>query len=82
MTDINMHRVVSIRPNVNVFDGFTVYSWVGTDDAGQSVSVSFFHRHESELVYHPTTTGDYTTMKIKLPSEIELHNKATIGDRK
>jgi hypothetical protein len=62
MTDINMHRIVSIRPNVNVFDGFTVYSWVGTDHAGQSISVSFFHRHETDtLVYHPTTHGDYTT---------------------
>jgi len=62
MTDINMHRVVSIRPNINVFDTFTVYSWVGTDNDGQSVSLSFFHRHETDtLVYHPTTHGDYTT---------------------
>ena len=62
MTDINMHRVVSIRPNINVFDGFTVYSWVGTDKDGQSISLSFFHRHETgTLVYHPTTHGDYTT---------------------
>lgn len=62
MTDINMHRIVSIRPNINVFDGFTVYSWVGTDHNGQSLSVSFFHRHETDtLVYHPTTHGDYTT---------------------
>lgn len=60
MTDITMHRIVSIRPNINTFDGFTVYSWVGTDDRGQSVSVSFFHRHETDtLVYHPTTHGDY-----------------------
>lgn len=62
MTDINMHRIVSIRPNVNVFDDFTVYSWVGTDHDGQSVSVSFFHRHTTDtLVVHPTTNGDYTT---------------------
>jgi hypothetical protein len=60
MTDINMHRVVAIRPNVNVFDDFTVYSWVGTDHYGQSVSISFFHRHETDtLVYHPTTHGNY-----------------------
>ena len=61
MTDISMHRVVAIRPNVNVFDDFTVYSWVGTDHYGQSVSISFFHRHETDtLVYHPTTHGNYT----------------------
>jgi hypothetical protein len=74
MTEVNMHGIVQIRPNINTFDGFTVYSWVGIDDRGQSVSVSFFHRHESELLYHPTKHGDYTT---KLPSEDKKHEDVT-----
>lgn len=58
-TYLRMHDVIAIQPKIQMFNDFTLHSYVATDKFGGKIEVEFFHGKDKPFKILSTLVEDY-----------------------